>query len=130
MSTTPPPPTDTPTPAAATGAPPLLRRIASFTRRRSRDGSHNLSHALPTLERRLTEKTDLIDGLKKIVPLDVEAPGIIALGFQGAGKSTILEAITGVPIPRAHAGSPMAEPGCGARKVLRMRINSDPTVTK
>lgn len=128
MSSTPPPPTDNPTPTAA--APPLLRRIASFTRRRSRDGSLDLSSALPVLEHRLTEKTDLIDDLKKIVPLDVEAPGIITLGFQGAGKSTILEAITGVPIPRSHAGSPMAEPGYGVRKVLRMKINSDPTVTK
>lgn len=130
MSTTPPPPATTAAPSAGGGAPPLLRRIASFTRRRSRDGSLDLSSALPVLEHRLTEKTDLIDNLKQIVPLDVEAPGVITLGFQGTGKSTVLEAITGVPIPRLHAGSPMAEPGYGTRKALRIKINADPTVNK
>lgn len=97
----------------------------------------DLSSALPAMEHRLTEKTDLIDNLKKIVPLDVEAPGVIALGFPGSGKSTVLEAITGVPLPRSHAASPL--PGAAAtaagvyfpsRKILRIKISSDPTVAK
>lgn len=95
----------------------------------------DLSAALPPMEQRLTEKTDLIDDLKKIIPLDVEAPGVIALGLRGSGKSTILEALTGVPIPRSHAASPMAANGVGTRgplprRVLQIKIMSDPTVTK
>jgi hypothetical protein len=134
MSTPPPPPgtgTTNP-PPPTTGPPQLLKRIASFTRRRSRDGSMDLSAALPVLEHRLTEKTHLIDDLKKVVPLDVEAPGIVALGLQGSGKSTVLEAITGVPIPRSGAHSPAGGAGGYAppRKALRIKINADPTVTK
>lgn len=138
-SSTPPPPatgaaTTSSSSNSGSSTPPLLRRIASFTRRRSRDGSLDLSAALPVLEHRLTEKTDLIDDLKKIVPLDVEAPGIIALGCQGSGKSTVLEAITGVPIPRTHAATPQAGAAGGGygppRRVLRIKINADPTVSK
>lgn len=124
-----PPPAAPPT---ISSGPPLLKRIASFTRRRSRDGSMELSAQLPLVEQRLTEKTNLIDDLKKIVPLDVEAPGIIALGLQGSGKSTILEALTGVPIPRSAANAVGGGYGAAAlpRRALQIKICSDPTVSK
>ncbi len=96
-----------------------------FGRRRgSRDGSLDLSSSLTHLEARLSEKSGLIDEMKKIVPLDVEAPGVIALGSAGSGKSTILEALTGVALPRTLPG---AKP---ARKVLKIKITADPTCLK
>jgi len=100
-----------------------LKKLAFGRRRRSRDGSLDMSSSLNILEARLTEKTDLIDEMRKIVPLDVEAPGLILLGFAGSGKSTILEALTSVPLPRST-------PGKAATKMLRLRINSDPTCTR
>lgn len=93
----------------------------SFRRKHSRSqGSLDFSTSLIALEARLTEKTDLIDEMKKVVPLDVQAPGIITLGAKGAGKSTILEALTGVPLSR----------GVATRRPIRLRIVSDPTCTK
>ena len=81
----------------------------------------DLSSSLGVLETRLTEKTDLIDEMKKVIPLDVKAPGVIAIGARGSGKSTILEAMTGVPLPR----------GVGAtRRPLKIKIFSDPTCTQ
>jgi len=100
-----------------------LKKLTFGRRRSSRDASLDLSSSLNTLEARLSEKTDLIDEMKKIVPLDVEAPGVILLGFAGSGKSTILEALTGVPLPRSA-------PCKAARKMLKIRINSDPTCSK
>ena len=100
-----------------------LKKLTFGRRRASRGGSMDLSSSLHTLETRLLEKTDLIDEMKKIVPLDVEAPGIILLGFAGSGKSTILEALTGVPLPRSA-------PRKAAGKMLKIRINSDPTCAK
>jgi len=100
-----------------------LKKLTFGRRRSSRGGSLDLSSSLNTLEARLSEKTDLIDEMKKVVPLDVEAPGVILLGFAGSGKSTILEALTGVPLPRSA-------PRKAARKMLKIRINSDPTCAK
>lgn len=95
-----------------------------FGRRRgSRDGSLDVSTHLTNLEDRLTEKTKLIDEMKKFVPLDAEAPGLIVLGFPGSGKSTVIEALSNVPLPRSASGS-------AARKMIRIKIQSDPTCVK
>jgi GTP-binding protein EngB required for normal cell division len=75
---------------------------------------------LASLETRLTEKTDLIDEMKKVLPIAVQAPGIVAIGMPGAGKSTVLEALTGVPLSRAS----------GLRRPVKVKIVSDPTCVK
>jgi len=75
---------------------------------------------LTSLETRLTEKTDLIDEMKKVLPIAVQAPGIVAIGMQGAGKSTVLEALTGVPLSRTS----------GLRHPVKVKIVSDPTCVK
>ncbi len=75
---------------------------------------------LTSLETRLTEKTDLIDDIKKVLPITVQASGIVAIGMQGAGKSTILESLTGVPLSRAS----------GLRRPVKVKIVCDPTCVK
>ena len=45
--------------------------------------------------------TDLIEGLRKQgIHSDVHLPQIAVLGEQGSGKSSVLDAISGVPFPR------------------------------
>jgi predicted ATPase len=90
-------------------------------RRKGSQGSLDLSTSMASLERRLTEQTDLIDEMKKVLPMTVAAPGIIAIGGAGAGKSTILEAITNVPLARGTGG---------IRRPIRLKIVSDPTCAK
>lgn len=102
--------------------PPLPAIKAAFAhRRKGSQGSLDLSQSMASLERRLMEQTDLIDEMKKVLPLTVAAPGIIAIGAEGAGKSTVLEAITNVPLPRGVTG---------IRRPVKIRIVSDPTCTK
>jgi len=90
-------------------------------RRKGSQSSIDLSASMGSLERRLTEQTDLIDEMKKVLPLTVAAPGIIAIGGPGVGKSTILEAITNVPLSKGTAD---------IRRPIRLKIVSDPTCTK
>lgn len=66
------------------------------------------------------EKTDLIDEMKKVLPITVQAPGIVAIGMTGAGKSKVLEALTGVPLSRAS----------GLRRPVKVKIVSDPSCAK
>jgi hypothetical protein len=87
----------------------------------SNKGSLDLSTSLAHLEKPLQAKTDLIDEMKKVVPLAIRAPGIMAIGMQGSGKSTILEALTGVPLSRGTGG---------LRRPVKMHIVADPTCTK
>ena len=49
--------------------------------------------------------TDLIEGLRKQgIHSDVHLPQIAVLGEQGSGKSSVLDAISGVPFPRGEGG--------------------------
>lgn len=86
----------------------------------SRPNSVDWCAPLASLEACLTEKTDLIDDMKKVLPITVQAPGIVAIGMRGSGKSTILEALSGVPL--SHAS--------GLQRPVRVKIVSDPTCTK
>lgn len=86
-----------------------------------RKGSLDTSSTLAHLETRLSEKTDLIDDMKKVLPVTVQAPGIVVLGTHGSGKSTVLEALTGVPLSRGTGG---------LRRPVKVRIVSDPTCVK
>ena len=44
---------------------------------------------------------DLIDGLRSVgIKQDVEIPQIVVVGDQSSGKSSVLEALSGVPFPR------------------------------
>ena len=75
------------------------------------------------LEAPLAAKTDLIDELSTVWPLGVKVPGIIVLGARGAGKSTILQTLTGVPLP--HNG-----PLGPTRRPIKIQIFADPTAKK
>lgn len=77
---------------------------------------------LDLLEAPLKAKTDLIDDLSILWPLNqqVKAPGIIVLGARGAGKSSILHALTGMPFPHSSAADSTKRP-------IKMQISSDPT---
>ena len=56
--------------------PPLPAIKAAFAhRRKGSQGSLDLSQSMASLERRLMEQTDLIDEMKKVLPLTVAAPG-------------------------------------------------------
>lgn len=96
-------------------------RSASKSRTNSLDATAgNPTMDLTSLETRLTEKTDLIDEMKKVLPISVQAPGIVAIGMTGTGKSSVLEALTGVPLSRAS----------GLRRPVKVKIVSDPTCVK
>lgn len=75
------------------------------------------------LEAPLAAKTDLIDELSTVWPLKVQVPGIIVLGARSAGKSTLLQTLTGVPLP--HNG-----PLGPTRRPIRIQIFADPTAKK
>ena len=90
--------------------------------RRGSKGSLDTSLDIDVLESRLTEKTDLIDELSTIWPIEIQAPSIIAIGARGSGKSTMLETLTGVPLPHNLGGS--------TRRPLKVRIVSDPTCVR
>lgn len=100
---------------------PDMSTIMGHMRKGSRGGRDSLDMSMASLERRLTEQTNLIDEMKKVLPMTVAAPGIIAIGGEGAGKSTVLEAITSVPLARGTGGM---------RRPVKMRIVADPTCTK
>lgn len=74
------------------------------------------------IETRLQQKTDLLDELRKTLPLDVRVPTIIAVGAKGSGKSSVLETLTGVPFPRGPNGM--------TRRVVKTHITADPTATR
>ncbi len=76
-----------------------------------------------SLEAPLEAKTDLVDDLSAIWPLNVQVPGIVVVGARGAGKSTLLQTLTGVPLP--HNG-PMGP----TRRPIRIQIVADPTAKK
>lgn len=75
------------------------------------------------LEAPLETKTNLVDDLSTIWPLDVKVPGIVVVGARGAGKSTLLQALTGVPLP--HHG-----PQGATRRPLKIHVFADPTAKK
>jgi len=77
---------------------------------------------LDLLEAPLKAKTDLIDDLSILWPLNqqVKAPGIIVVGAHGAGKSSILHALTGMPFPHSS-------PSDSTKRPIKMQISSDPT---
>lgn len=105
------------------GPVPGMSNLMGHLRKRtqSRDAL-DLSQSMASLERRLTEQTNLIDEMKKVLPVAVAAPGIIAIGAEGAGKSTILETLTNVPLARGTAGE--------IRRPIHLKIAADPTCTK
>lgn len=104
------------------GPVPGMSKVMEHLRKRtqSRDAL-DLSQSMTGLEQRLTEQTHLIDEMKKVLPISVAAPGIIAIGGAGAGKSTILEALTNVPMARGTQG---------IRRPVHLKIAADPTCTK
>ena len=60
--------------------------------------------------------TDLIEGLRKQgIHSDVHLPQIAVLGEQGSGKSSVLEAISGVPFPRGDGSTTR----CAVKLVMR-----------
>jgi ABC-type transport system involved in cytochrome bd biosynthesis fused ATPase/permease subunit len=79
-----------------------------------------MSASVP-IETRLQQKTDLLDELRKTLPLDVRVPTIIVVGGKGSGKSSVLETLTGVPFPRGPNGV--------TRRAVKTMITADPTAT-
>lgn len=76
-----------------------------------------------TLEAPLERKTNLVDELSTIWPLNVRVPGIVVVGARGAGKSSLLQTLTGVPLP--HKG-----PQGATRRPLKIQVFADPTAKK
>ena len=97
---------------------------ACDTSGRERKGSVDAAMAweLDVLEAPLQAKTDFIDDLSILWPLNkqVKAPGIIVMGAHGAGKSSILHALTGMPFPHSSDSD-------STRRPIKMQISSDPT---
>ncbi|EMD32890.1 hypothetical protein CERSUDRAFT_160914 [Gelatoporia subvermispora B] len=64
------------------------------------DGSVDLFDALHSTERR--RLLDVINNLRKTgAQLDIDLPTIAVIGMQSAGKSSLIEAISGIKLPRA-----------------------------
>jgi predicted GTPase len=110
-----------------TKAAALVRRLSwgSLSGKHAPDGSVDavVGWELDLLEAPLKAKTDLIDDLSILWPLNqqVKPPGIIVVGARGAGKSSILYALTGMPFPHSSASDSTKCP-------IKMQISSDPTV--
>ena len=102
----------------------ILSRIGSRSElHRRRSSLEPVTADFELLEAPLAAKTDLIDELSTVWPLNVQVPGIIVVGARGAGKSTLLQTLTGVPLP--HNG-----PLGPTRRPIRIQICADPTAKK
>lgn len=77
---------------------------------------------LDVLEAPLKVKTDLIDDLSILWPLNqqIKAPGIVVIGAQGAGKSSVLQLLTGMPFIYCTGSDSTKRP-------IKMNITTDPT---
>lgn len=118
------------TSAAAEEPKGLSRKLSwSLTRRKSGDtvparkaSMDKVAVELDVLEAPLCAKTDMIDELSALWPLNlqIKPPGIIVVGAPGAGKSSVLHALTGMPIP--HNGSKGS-----TTRPLKLQLCADPT---
>ncbi|XP_008065278.1 interferon-induced GTP-binding protein Mx2-like, partial [Carlito syrichta] len=69
---------------------------------------------------------DLIDSLRTLgVEQDLALPAIAVIGDQSSGKSSVLEALSGVSLPRGSAQNIMAGKGSGiSHELINLEVSS------